>query len=226
MLRRLNMERLDLVVPHWWDYAQPRWSWRRPRALRAAPRRQDQQGWAAPTDTDHMLDIVKAGVLLASMWQQYLLLDRRPEKRATKSASENGVALFCYGTVAGGFLGDKWLGAAELDDAPLENRLLVTNSSSTTRRLGLFPGLAAHVARHCRPPRHRNRHHRQRRDADAPGGRRGDRRAQPLASAQLAVADVALTSADEAEIAAALAEPGRLTQTSTRRARPPRHGRS
>ena len=40
------------------------------------------------------------------------------------AAAERGVALLCYGTVAGGFLGDRWLGAAEPAE-PLENRSLV-----------------------------------------------------------------------------------------------------
>ena len=38
-------------------------------------------------------------------------------------AAEKNFALFCYGTVAGGFLGDRWLGKPE-PDHPLENRSL------------------------------------------------------------------------------------------------------
>ena len=39
-------------------------------------------------------------------------------------AREAGVGLLCYGTVAGGFLSDRWLGAAE-PEGELENRSLV-----------------------------------------------------------------------------------------------------
>ena len=37
---------------------------------------------------------------------------------------KNGVSFLCYGSVAGGFLSDKWLGVAE-PATPLENRSLV-----------------------------------------------------------------------------------------------------
>ncbi len=41
----------------------------------------------------------------------------------TALAAENNFALFCYGTVAGGFLSDRWLGVSE-PEHPLENRSL------------------------------------------------------------------------------------------------------
>ena len=123
-LRRLRLERLDLVQFHWWDYDQPRWLqtslWLE--ELRNAGKIHKVSG--TNFDTDHVLEIVQAGVPLASMQVQYSLLDRRPEKRMIEAAAEHGVALFCYGTVAGGFLGDRWLGVPEPTNA-LENRSLI-----------------------------------------------------------------------------------------------------
>jgi len=123
-LRRLRLERLDLVQFHWWDYDQPRWLqtslWLE--ELRNAGKIHKVSG--TNFDTDHVLEIVQAGVPLASMQVQYSLLDRRPEKRMIEAAAEHGVALFCYGTVAGGFLGDRWLGVPEPTSA-LENRSLI-----------------------------------------------------------------------------------------------------
>ena len=40
-----------------------------------------------------------------------------------RGGGANGVALFCYGTVAGGFLGDRWLGRPE--PKRFENRSLI-----------------------------------------------------------------------------------------------------
>jgi aryl-alcohol dehydrogenase-like predicted oxidoreductase len=74
-------------------------------------------------DTDHMTAIVDAGVPLVSMQLQYSLLDRRPEKTMLAAAAARGVALICYGTVAGGFLSDSWLGARAPAE-PLHNRSL------------------------------------------------------------------------------------------------------
>ena len=123
-LRRLRLERLNLVQFHWWDYAVPRWletaTWLD--ELRRAGKI-DRIG-LTNFDTDHMLAMVKAGVPITSMQLQYSLLDNRPAKRLAAAAVENGISLLCYGTVAGGFLGDKWLGAPE-PKADLENRSLI-----------------------------------------------------------------------------------------------------
>jgi aryl-alcohol dehydrogenase-like predicted oxidoreductase len=122
-LRRLRLERLNLVQFHWWDYAVPRWletaSWLD--ELRRAGKI-DRIG-LTNFDTDRMLAMVKAGVPITSMQLQYSLLDNRHAKRLAAAAAENGISLLCYGTVAGGFLGDKWLGVPE-PKAGLENRSL------------------------------------------------------------------------------------------------------
>jgi aryl-alcohol dehydrogenase-like predicted oxidoreductase len=122
-LRRLKLERLDLVQFHWWDYAAPMWletaQWLN--ELRLSGKIHKVSG--TNFDTDRMLHMVRAGVPLTSMQVQYSLLDSRPAKRMVEVAMENGVALFCYGTVAGGFLGDRWLGQPEPQD--FENRSLI-----------------------------------------------------------------------------------------------------
>lgn len=122
-LRRLGTERLDLVQFHWWDYAVPGW-------LEAAHwlgelRRAGKIRHVGGTnfDTEHMTAIVDSGVPLLAMQLQYSLLDRRPEKAMRAAAAARGVTLLCYGTVAGGFLGDRWLGQPEPAE-PLENRSL------------------------------------------------------------------------------------------------------
>lgn len=122
-LRRLRIERLDLVQFHWWDYDAPKWlevaGWLAD--LRQAGKIDNLGG--TNFDTEHMTAIADAGVPLVSMQVQYSLLDRRPEKAMIAGAAERGISLLCYGTVAGGFLSDRWLGAAEPGE-PLENRSL------------------------------------------------------------------------------------------------------
>lgn len=54
---------------------------------------------------------------------QYSLIDARPQRLQTKAAQANDMWILCYGTVAGGFLGDPWLGQTE-PLHPLENRSL------------------------------------------------------------------------------------------------------
>lgn len=122
-LRRLKTERLDLLQFHWWDYAQPKWldTARWLEELRQAGKIHKVSG--TNFDTMHMVAMVKAGVPLTSMQVQYSLLDTRPAKQMAEAAASHGVELFCYGTVAGGFLGDRWLGQPEPET--FENRSLI-----------------------------------------------------------------------------------------------------
>ncbi|MGX1098635.1 aldo/keto reductase [Amorphus sp. MBR-141] len=122
-LRRLKTERLDLVQFHWWDYAVPRWA-----EVAGWLAEQQQAGKIALLggtnfDTDHVSGLLEAGYPLATMQLQYSLLDARPARRMTAVARDHGVRFLCYGTVAGGFLSDRWLGAPEPGE-PLENRSL------------------------------------------------------------------------------------------------------
>lgn len=122
-LARLRMERLDLVQFHWWDYAVPRYveaiGWldelRREGKVR--------QVGGTNFDSARTLEIIRSGVPLMSMQVQYSLLDARAERLLVPAALANDMAIFCYGSVAGGFLGDRWLGQTE-PQHPLENRSL------------------------------------------------------------------------------------------------------
>ena len=122
-LRRLKTDCLDLVQFHWWDYDVPGWletaHWLD--ELRHAGKIRRLGG--TNFDTEHMLAIVTSGVPFISMQVQYSLLDRRPEMAMAEAIAGYGLSLLCYGTVAGGFLSDRWLGAPE-PDGPAENRSL------------------------------------------------------------------------------------------------------
>ena len=122
-LRRLRVEHLDLVQFHWWDIAVPG-------AVDTMVwldeiRQAGKVRWLGGTnfDTAHTRAILDAGVPLVSMQTQYSLLDARPENGLSALCAANEVVLFCYGTVAGGFLGDRWLGVAE-PTGDAENRSL------------------------------------------------------------------------------------------------------
>ena len=122
-LRRLKAEQLDLVQFHWWDYSFPLWletaHWLDD--LRRAGKIRNLGG--TNFDTEHMTAIVDSGIPLISMQVQYSLLDSRPAKSMVDAIKDRGVSLLCYGSVAGGFLSDVWLGASEPGE-PLENRSL------------------------------------------------------------------------------------------------------
>src|ERR687897_388785 len=122
-LRRLRIERLDLVQLHWWNYAVPG-------AVETALMLKELQDegkidriGGTNFDAPHTRALLDAGVPLVSMQVQYSLLDARPEHGLAAFCAERGVGLLCYGTVAGGFLSERWLGAREPAE-PFANRSL------------------------------------------------------------------------------------------------------
>ncbi len=123
-LNRLGVEQLDLVQYHWWDWSVPGWI---DTALHLDElRREGKIGRLGMTNTDvpHVAEILEAGVPLVSNQVQYSVLDRRPDNGMVDFCAEQGIELLCYGTLAGGFLTERWLGAPD-PEAPLDNRSLV-----------------------------------------------------------------------------------------------------
>jgi aryl-alcohol dehydrogenase-like predicted oxidoreductase len=122
-LERLRAERLDLVQLHWWDYGVQGY-------VEAAfwldeLRREGKVHLLGGTnfDTARTAELVSAGVPLASMQVQYSLLDDRPEHGLAAFCLKHAMSLLCYGSVAGGFLADRWLGKPE-PMPPFANRSL------------------------------------------------------------------------------------------------------
>ncbi len=124
-LKRLGVERLDLVQFGWWDYSIPRY-------VEAAQHLFELQTagkirYIAGTnfDASHLKEILDAGVPIVADQLQYSVLDHRPEgEHHQRMAKENNLRFLCYGTVAGGFLSQRYLSVKEPKE-PLENRSLV-----------------------------------------------------------------------------------------------------
>lgn len=122
-LRRLGVERLDLVQLHWWDYRIPgyieaaRWLDRLRKAGKV------RQIGVTNFDATRLREILDAGVPVVSNQVQYSALDHRPGGEMTELCRRRGLSLLCYGTVAGGLLSDRYRGAPELS-TPHETRSL------------------------------------------------------------------------------------------------------
>ncbi|MFM7328802.1 MAG: aldo/keto reductase, partial [Bacteroidota bacterium] len=109
-LQRLGMERLDMVQFSWWNYQVNRYV-----EVAGWLRELQQEGKielisGTNFNTSSTREILQAGIPLATMQVQYSLLDRRPERGLAPLCAETGMKLLCYGTVAGGFLSERWLG--------------------------------------------------------------------------------------------------------------------
>ena len=122
-LRRLGVERLDLVQFAWWDYQFPKY-------IETALHLKELQKAGkirflgiTNFDTQRIEELIAAGVEIASNQVQYSVFDHRVEKKMTALATKHQIPYLCYGTVAGGFLSDRYLNVPD-PVPPYENRSL------------------------------------------------------------------------------------------------------
>jgi aryl-alcohol dehydrogenase-like predicted oxidoreductase len=118
------VQRLDLVQFHWWDLSVPRYIDTALELVRLRNAGKIAHLGVTNFDTASLAQLIEAGVPLISNQVQYSLLDERPARPMSAYCREHGVSLLCYGTVAGGFLSERWLGKPQPQD-PLANRSLV-----------------------------------------------------------------------------------------------------
>lgn len=123
-LRRMDVESLDLLQFHWWDYEDERY-------LEAighlADLRQDGKLRCLGLtnfDTEHLDTIVDHGFQIVSNQVQFSLIDRRPEIKMVPYCREQGIHLLAYGSLAGGLLTDRYLGQPEPGRATLNTASL------------------------------------------------------------------------------------------------------
>lgn len=117
---RLGVESIDLVQFHWWDYEVPGYL----EAMKELFRLRDQGliRFVGVTnfDTQRINEMIEADMKPRFIQLQYSLLDRRPEKEMLTLCRDEDISVLCYGTVAGGYLSDKYLGTEE--PPPFETR--------------------------------------------------------------------------------------------------------
>jgi aryl-alcohol dehydrogenase-like predicted oxidoreductase len=121
-LRRLGVERLDLVQYYWWRDEVPGME---DAALWLAELREEgkiRHLAATNMDVEHVTRLADAGVPLVANQVQYSALDRRPEHGMADVCARSPMSLIAFGALAGGFLTGKWLGAQDPEHP--ENRSL------------------------------------------------------------------------------------------------------
>lgn len=112
-LTRLQSERIDVLQFHAWNYADPAW-------LDALFWLQElkhegliHQLGLTNFDAAHLQMVVESGIEIASNQVCYSLLDQRAAGKMTDVCLKYKVKLLAFGTVAGGFLTEKWIGQPE-----------------------------------------------------------------------------------------------------------------
>jgi aryl-alcohol dehydrogenase-like predicted oxidoreductase len=119
-LRRMDVDTLDLLQFHWWEYDDNRY-------LDALTHMADLQKEGkirhlalTNFDTEHLRRILDHGIQVVSNQVQYSLIDRRPEVAMAPLCQERGIHLLTYGTFAGRLLSEAYLGQDEPRGAALQ----------------------------------------------------------------------------------------------------------
>ena len=112
-LERLRLDRIDLLQLHWWSWMHPQYldAVKALRALQTEGRIGDIG--VTNVDTDHLRVLVAQGTPIVSNQISFSLIDRRAAGAMTAFCLAGGIRLLAYGTLAGGFLADRWVGAPE-----------------------------------------------------------------------------------------------------------------
>ncbi|ASJ70704.1 aldo/keto reductase [Granulosicoccus antarcticus] len=115
---RLGVETIDLLQLHWWSFDHPGYI-----DVMDYLMELKQEGWIGQLgltnfDTDHLSVLLSCGHEIATNQVCLSVLDQRALGDMSELCLSSGVRLLAYGTLAGGFLGDRWLNTSEPTDVP------------------------------------------------------------------------------------------------------------
>lgn len=119
-LDRMQMTSLDLLQFHCWTYADPVWLdclfWLQEMKEEGLIK----QLGMTNIDTAHLRMALTSGIDIVTNQVCYSMLDQRARGKMTELCEAFGVKLLAFGTLAGGFLSNRWLNQPEPDWDNLE----------------------------------------------------------------------------------------------------------
>ncbi|MFM8912823.1 MAG: aldo/keto reductase [Flammeovirgaceae bacterium] len=137
-LKRLQSEQVDLMQFHAWNYADPSWldglfflnELRQEGVIRELG--------VTNFDTAHLRVAVKSGIPIVSNQVCFSLIDQRAAHEMTQFCLHADVKVLAFGTLAGGFLSERWLGKPE----PFLNESLTWSQMKYKRFIDVAGGWA------------------------------------------------------------------------------------
>jgi len=114
-LERLQTEQLNLLQYHAWNYADPSYLDDLFYLSELQEEGLIQHLGLTNFDTAHFRIVLESGIDVVSNQICYSLLDQRASRDMAGLCAEKGVRLLAFGTLAGGFLTERWLGQPEPD---------------------------------------------------------------------------------------------------------------
>ena len=117
--KKMLADSIDLVQFHWWDYSHNAYHDALVHLQSLKDEGKIRHIGLTNFDTDRMQIIKDWGIELVTNQIQYSIVDQRPSVKMEKFCTENNVLLLTYGTLCGGLISEKYLGAPE----PTEDEL-------------------------------------------------------------------------------------------------------
>ena len=114
-LTRLRADTIDLLQFHAWNYADPSWLDTLLHLQELKAEGLIRHLGLTNVDTAHLRIVVASGIDVVSNQVSFSLLDQRAAHGLTDFCRQHQVHLLAYGTVAGGWLTERWLGRDEPD---------------------------------------------------------------------------------------------------------------
>jgi aryl-alcohol dehydrogenase-like predicted oxidoreductase/enamine deaminase RidA (YjgF/YER057c/UK114 family) len=112
-LDRMRTDRLELLQFHAWNYADPSWLdclfWLQELKEEGLVLHLGLTNF----DTAHLSMVVQSGIEVVSNQICFSLLDQRATKGMGDLCLKRGIKILAFGTLAGGFFSERWLGKAE-----------------------------------------------------------------------------------------------------------------
>lgn len=114
-LTRLRADTIDLLQYHAWNYADPSWLETLYELQGLKHEGLIRHLGLTNVDTAHLRMVKASGIEVISNQVSFSLLDQRAASGLAPYCAATGVGLLAYGTVAGGWLTERWLGQPEPD---------------------------------------------------------------------------------------------------------------
>lgn len=112
-LQRMDVNSLDLLQFHWWDYSNPYYI----DALRYLSDLRDEglikHIGLTNFDTERMQIMLDSELQIVSNQVQYSIIDRRPEVKMTSFCIKNNISLLAYGSLCGGLISENYVGKTQ-----------------------------------------------------------------------------------------------------------------
>jgi aryl-alcohol dehydrogenase-like predicted oxidoreductase/enamine deaminase RidA (YjgF/YER057c/UK114 family) len=113
--QRLQADTIDLLQFHAWNYADPSWLETLFHLQELKHEGLIRHLGLTNVDTAHLAMVVATGIEVVSNQVSFSLIDRRAARELAPFCAAHGIGLLAYGTVAGGWLTERWLGRPEPD---------------------------------------------------------------------------------------------------------------